>query len=425
MALTLVCTVGGAHKPVLRAIEETRPDHVCFVCSEDDPATGRPGSRLQILGKGSIIKARQEDDKPTLPNIPAQARLEEGRFEVLEVPADDFGAAYERLVRWLAAHRRDTQVRLVADYTGGTKTMSAALVAAALDMEGVELQVVTGPRVNLVRVESGEQAVPAPVERVRVRRRLREALSLWRHHGYAEAAELLRPLRVRDRVLTGELQRALALSEAFADWDRFDHTAARQRLDGFRKVLGPVAKELLGAIDRLCSDHPGREPLRIFDLWRNAQRRAAQGRYDDAVARLYRVSEWAAQWLLREFTGIDTAEVPRERVPDGVNLSTNREGRLQAGLFSAWELASHHVGPDVAAFWAAEKDTLRDLLKRRNASILAHGFTPVDRDGWERFHDWVDGRLLRLLLQRTDDKKRYRIGRPPPQLPTEYTFSGA
>ena len=36
-----------------------------------------------------------------------------------------------------------------------------------------------------------------------------------------------------------------------------------------------------------------------LDLWRNAERRAVQGRYDDAVARCYRMVEWTAQWLLR------------------------------------------------------------------------------------------------------------------------------
>ncbi len=423
MSLTLICTVGGSHVPVLRAIEENRPDHVCFVCSEDDPATGRKGSGTQVEGTGRVIKAHPADDRPTLPNIPAQAGLDADRYEVLRVPADAFEAAYRLLVAWLEAHRRDG-VRLVADYTGGTKSMSAALVAAALDVEGVELEVVTGPRVNLVKVESGEQAMPASVEHVRLRRRLREALALWRHHGYAETAALLAPLRARDSGLCAELMRARALSEAFAAWDRFDHVAARETLDGFRAVLGPVMPEVLGAVDGLCREGPAREPLRIFDLWRNAERRAAQGRYDDAVARLYRVTEWSAQWLLREFAAIDTADVAPERVPEGLALAPNRDGRLQAGLFAAWALAAEHCGQDVAAFWRTERNGLLHLLQRRNGSILAHGFTPVTEADWREFADWVEGRLLRVLLDRVGDRQRFRIHRLPPQLPTGYPFAG-
>ena len=422
MPSTLICTVGGSHQPILRAIEENRPDQVCFVCSEDDPATGRKGSYVQVEGRGAVIKAHPDDAKPTLPNIPAQAGLGEGQYEVLRVPADAFEAAYARIVGWLEA-RRGQPGRVVADYTGGTKSMSAALVAAALDVEGVELELVTGPRVDLVKVASGEQAVPASVEHVRLRRRLREAVSLWRHHGYAEAAELLDPLRAQDPTLRAELMRARALSTAFADWDRFDHETARQRLDGFRSVLGPVLPELLGAVDALCREGPAQEPLRIFDLWRNAGRRAAQGRYDDAVARLYRVTEWSAQWLLRAFAGIDTADVPGDRVPEGLALTPNREGRLQAGLFAAWALAAAHCGEDVRAFWDAEHDALLHLLQHRNTSILAHGFRPVDQAGWRAFDAWVQGRLMPLLLGRVGDRQRFRIRRLPPQLPTEYPFT--
>jgi len=418
VALTLICTVGGSHQPILLALKKNRPDYVCFVCSEDDPASGNKGSHVQIRGRGAVIKNHPDDERPSLPNIPVQAGLPDERYEVLEVPADEFEAAYSRLVEWLE-RRAGGGERLLADYTGGTKTMSAALVAAALDVAGVELEVVAGPRVNLVRIEEGEQAVPASVKDVRSRRRLREALSLWRHHAYAESAELLAPLHARHQALAGELMRARRLSEAFAAWDRFDHAAARKVLDGFRAKLGPVAPELLGAVDALCREGPGREPLRIFDLWRNAERRAVQRRFDDAVARLYRVVEWSAQWLLRESAGIDTADVSADQVPEGLQLAPNRDGRLQAGLFAAWELAAHHGGADVAAFWAAQREPLLDLLQRRNRSILAHGFEPVDESGWRAFARWTEQWLLPLLLERTG-REPYRIRCQPPQLPQAY-----
>ena len=68
----LLCTVGGSHQPIVTAIRESRPDHVCFICSGKDPGTGRAGSDVQVLGKGNIIKAKQEDPSPSLPNIPTQ-----------------------------------------------------------------------------------------------------------------------------------------------------------------------------------------------------------------------------------------------------------------------------------------------------------------------------------------------------------------
>lgn len=90
----LVCTVGGSHEPIVTALRDARPDYVIFVCSGKDPATGRPGSEEQILRPGNIIKARPDDARPTLLNIPAQAGMPRETFEVLRVPADDLDAAF-------------------------------------------------------------------------------------------------------------------------------------------------------------------------------------------------------------------------------------------------------------------------------------------------------------------------------------------
>src|SRR5512147_538488 len=103
----LICTVGGSHKPILTAIRQTTPDFVCFICSGKDPATGRPGSDVQITGKGSIIKKSFADDKPTLPNIPTQAGLHEDQYEVVEVLADDLEQAFGQIrVTLLGLSRR-------------------------------------------------------------------------------------------------------------------------------------------------------------------------------------------------------------------------------------------------------------------------------------------------------------------------------
>lgn len=421
MTTTLICTVGGSHEPIVFAVRQVNPARVCFVCSADDPATGQRGSYTQITGQGKVIKASFSDPKPSLPSIPAQTGLTAEQFEVLQVAPDDFDDVYRQVSHWLAGQDRQ-QARIVADYTGGTKTMSAALVAAALDAEGVELQLVTGRRDNLVKVSSGsEAAVPASVETTRFQRRLREALSPWRRYAYDESHELLQAIPMpREPELRGQLQRAQDLSRAFALWDRFDHASAQAILTSYRPLLGERFGALFGELGLLNKDGPGREPMRILDLWRNAERRAAQGRYDDAVARLYRLLEWSAQWLLRERTDIDTAAVPEDKIPPHLSLTANREGRFQAGLYNAWALAAHHCGQDLAEFWNQEKQALLDHLKARNGSILAHGFEPLAQSHWQNFSNWLVDRLLPRLLAITGDRSRYRIGRLPEQLPDRY-----
>ena len=414
MKTTLICTVGGSHEPIVKAIQALKPDHVCFVCSGDDPATGNKGSYTQITGKGNVIKANFGDDKPTLPNIPAQVDLQEDQFAVLRVQPDSLDDIYRALVDWLRTRERDAE-RIVADYTGGTKTMSAALVAFALD-EGIELQLVSGSRSNLVKVESGaEYVMPAAVEQSRFRRQLERAMDAWERHAYDETAFLLENIQPpADPALRGEYERAIDISRAFAAWDRFDHVSAQRVLSRYRPRLGRHWGPLLGALDMMLKEGRG-EPLRLFDLWRNAERRATQGRYDDAVARIYRLLEWSAQWILQS-AGIETKDVPPEKIPAGVALTKNREGKYQAGLFAAWTLAAVYGGEVVAEFWRSQKESMLDLLQSRNHSILAHGFEPISDNEWQDFARWAEEKLLPLLLAISANDP-WRIKELPPQLP--------
>ena len=164
----LPCTVGGSHEPVLTSIKENNPDFVCFFVTS--------GSKAQVTSKGKVIKASADASKPTLPNIPTQAQLQEHSFKCVEVEPDDLDIVYFNIQSALVDLRqRFPEANFIADYTGGTKTMSAALVNVALETEDVELQLVTGRRNDLQSVKSGsEQAMGASIARVRLHR-------IWQH----------------------------------------------------------------------------------------------------------------------------------------------------------------------------------------------------------------------------------------------------
>ena len=416
----LLCTVGGSHEPILTALRQTTPDFTCFICTDRDPATGRPGSDVQILGKGSCIKARPGDENPSLPNIPTQAGLRDDQHEVAHVPADDLDEVFRILRDTIQSlGQRFPGARLLADYTGGTKTMTAGLVSAALESDGVELQLVTGSRADLVKVRSGMEAVTqANVERVRLERAMRPYVAAWRRYAYAEAQQGLAALpRPRDRDLAARLAMLRDLSRGLDAWDRFDHGVALECLEPYRPRIGASWTLLLAALKRLTTEDETQEPARLFDLWRNAERRAAQGRYDDAVARVYRLLEWSAQWLLRSRCGIDTSDVSPERVPPGMLLTPNSKGQIQVDLVRAWELLTYHQ-PDspTGAFFRAERNALLDWLHMRNHSILAHGFRPVADSDWRKTVEWAQAGLLSVLLQETAVLK---IREMPPQLPVQ------
>jgi CRISPR-associated protein (TIGR02710 family) len=340
-------------------------------------------------------------------------------------PADDldavFRACFEAL-RELKAHF--PEARLVADYTGGTKTMSAGLVAAALEIDGVELQLVTGNRADLVKVRDGWQSVgEANTDELRLARRMNPYLGAWSRYAYDEAAIGLARLPRPKGPLGARLDQARGLSRAYAAWDRFEHGEALATLQPYAAVLPEAFRAHLGVLQRLCgrADDPKKEPALLLDLYRNAERRAAQGRYDDAVARVSRLLEWTAQWLLRRDCGVETGDVPEDFVPAGLELARNRDGRLQAGLFAAWALVEARLDGEAARFIGGEKERLQNHIQARNHSVLAHGFAPIGQRHWEDIHAWLEARFLPMLLA---ESRSAGIRALPPQLPDSYPLAG-
>ena len=416
----LLCTVGGAHQPILEAIDSTSPSYVCFFCTDKDPVTQKPGTIGHVTGSGYVIKADYNETKPTLPNIPTQARLNNGEFETQIVPADDLDGAYlvmRNAIINLAA--RFSGPRFIADYTGGTKTMTAALVCAALQgRDDVELQLVTGTRSTPTIVDDGtEQAMTASVARLRLERAMAPYLGAWSRYAYYEAAEGLRSIRIvsndRDRqgfLFVSSLSRALAL------WDNFNHADALKLMRHYGGQVAQCYPKMLPWLDLLAKEK-GNEPALLFDLWLNAQRCAAQGRFDDAIARWYRLLEWTAQWQLQTKLKANTADFASDLLPSGVDAAPSSDKKIKLGLWQAWQVVKHHErlsGP-AQEFIKNHGGKVFDLLKVRNNSILAHGFRPVSDSDWQQVYSWTQDKFLPVLRQLA---AKANIKKEPEQLPT-------
>lgn len=414
----LYLTVGGSHQPLVTAIRALRPQRVVFFCTDRDPATQRPGSRTQVEGKGLCIHAHPADEKPTLPNIPAQCGLAAEQFEVRTVPADDFDTAYREMYDALNDPQHAGAPR-VADYTGGTKTMTAALVVAALDTPGVELRLVAGTRADLLKTRDGTQeSIPAAVERVRFHRELNLHLSHWTTHNYAAAAHGIAGMPAPSGAeVRAHRQRALALSRAFEAWDRFDHRGAWELIEPYRAAIGQILSPQITVLKMLADDTQARaEALRLWDLLLNAERRALAHRYDDATARLYRLLEWTAQWQLETAKGWRTADLPRE-IAEAEGIAPNARGKYQTGLHGAWTLVAAQVPGIAADFFRDEGERMLDHLLRRNHSILAHGKEPLSAGDWNKLWDWTQTRFKPVLERLLADAG---VRQPLGQLPRRY-----
>lgn len=391
----LVLTVGGACAPVVTAVRDYAPDYVCFLAT-----TGPRGSRVAVDGPGDPCGDKRVLQCPHCglgvplgdprgANIVTQAGLSEGRYEIVDLSEPDSLSYCYRVMRQtlsqLAATHADT--RLIADYTGGTKTMGAALALAAVEV-GWELSLVKGQRPDLVRVADGtEMAGLVNTWEVRARQAMEEARRLFNDYAYASAGELLAGLQ-RRAPLSAALQRVVrewvTYCRGFDAWDRFDHDRAVQILSTVPG--GNIPWLFLKALAGQARAN-GYEP--VLDLVLNAERRAARGRFDDAVARLYRAMELLAQTRLQQRQpALDVSNLDVEMLPESIrhrylrmreiSEMQDRGSQIKLGLWEDYVLLEA-LDDWLGQIFAQHKHKLLDVLQKRNHSILAHGLTPLNQ----------------------------------------------
>jgi CRISPR-associated protein (TIGR02710 family) len=221
---------------------------------------------------------------------------------------------------------------------------------------------------------------------------------LFDQHAYLAAANLAAATMKRVSRLDRkrELSSLEQLAKALDAWDRFDHTTSRNLLESVRRsandlraALGPTRGDrvLAGAaqlVTHLGQLGQSRPPSRehVLDLLANAKRRKDEGRFDDAVARLYRALEAIAQVALKEGHGVESTErVPLEKVPEPLRTTwaaRANDGVVKLGLQDDYALLAALGDPVGQRFQGAGlSDPTKSPLVTRNRSILAHGFERV------------------------------------------------
>jgi CRISPR-associated protein (TIGR02710 family) len=396
----LFVTVGGSFQPIVTAIDTLRPERVVFICS-----TGPKGSEPQVVGPGTPCEIRQNGQvTERLPNIPTQASLGERfvreRDLVLIDDPDDIAGCYERIAAKVKEVVQEGGTSATgADYAGGTKTMSVALVLSALDY-GVPLYITTGKRTDIVKVTQGELTSRLGVSSLSLQRFLDKVLpNLLQTYEYSAARNELKRLLASGELSAAvkrQAQRASDYCAGFDAWDKFDHRGALESLkhymdDPLIKPLALFLKRVISSRARIDEEFSveggahGHGYELVEDLLLNAERRAAQGRFDDAVSRIYRALELLAQMRLLEGYGFRTDAVEIARLPEGLRARYEPgAGPLPFALLESYHLLSE-LGDTLGTRFAAQESRIKDKLKVRNLSNLAHGFRPVARSEYEGF----------------------------------------
>jgi CRISPR-associated protein (TIGR02710 family) len=224
-----------------------------------------------------------------------------------------------------------------------------------------------------------------------------EFIVLFDQRAFSAAANVAGTAKIRVSHLARkrELVALEQLASAFDHWDRFDHEAARKKLDAVEKAANDLRAALgQDRADRLfhdlkcranhldalcCTQSPS--PHHVVDLLANAKRRREEGRFDDAVARLYRAIEAIAQVTLKNRHEVESTErIPLERIPEPLRSDWRHraeDGFVTVGLQDAYRLLLA-LGDELGRKFEDAKLNGRDSpLIVRNRSILAHGFEKV------------------------------------------------
>ena len=424
MQRVLILTVGGSHEPIVESIEHNSPDFVFFLCSDDIGST--KGSYVQVAGDGNVLRSSFDLASPDLPNIATLTGLQAERFEIRRITKiDDLSDCYRVAAGVIRdAHARFEHSTIFADYTGGTKSMTAGLVAAALDDGECALTMVTGVRKDLKKVVDRTSLVRSvQIADLQLLRRVKIAEELLARYDYAAAGEVIEEasrLCQHDESFQ-QLAEFATLCRGFDAWDRFDHQAANACLFGLPKGRCGQQKAFL----EVMMERRGHGFEMVEDILLNAARRAAQHRYDDATGRLYLATEMTAQiWLTARYE-IQTGDVDVAKVPEGVRPSLQKKaddkGRIRIALVDAWDLISEMPDDSVGQRFRPFRAELLKFLSVRNESLLAHGIQPVSEQHF-KLHSRAITKFIAEIIDLAAGTLNKKRKVPATQFPTTFGY---
>ncbi len=408
----MLVSVGGSPEPVVASISRQRPKRLILFVS--------PGSR-----------ASAEQD--VLPALPADYRYLEIAW--IETPSaellDESYATLRHELGLLLPRWQVPWTDLRADFTGGTKVMSAAVVLALAPL-GVSFSYV-GSIDSTARDKGGLGVVVSGKEKVLwepnpwgllALDRIREAMALV-GQGRLQAADAVLPERGMGRAM--HLVESLRLVlRGLAEWDRQRYAEAWEALEtgveDLSKVLALAATpaqtrfldECRSALAALRAVHgewkrftealqapPSTRHLHTgrfqgldgraipLDLCAAAVRRAELGDdAEDGVMLLYAAIEKLAKGRLLACHALDSSRIPTARL-GGLELEFARKyghplesGCVQLPLNASFQLL-RELGDEVGQRFADHEPAIRDLLSARNYCWREHGYSHVQRSTFD------------------------------------------
>jgi CRISPR-associated protein (TIGR02710 family) len=316
---------------------------------------------------------------------------------------------------------------IIANYTGGTKPMSSALVYTVLT------KIPLGTRVYLEYIGGVARDKFGRVlhESMRTRREVEtfqsekvdEALSMAKSYRLMEALSILRDIEFKGR--SAFIKDGL---EALYLWDQFQYQDAEKKISGLKytteilrseEKLAKLAETIYDlskyarrlnhlvsklqsleskyreAIEDLTYDREGLGILSI-DAYNNAERRLIEGRWIDASLRSYRAAEVAVQAVLISKYKINPWN------PDWSLIEAQIQEQLRSRLDLQKLPGEIALGTGYALLEVLHGDLgisepLKSLQTIRNHSFLEHGYQKISEKAASQSIEYSKKILTKLL----------------------------
>lgn len=384
MSKVMIVTVGTGETVshgICFAIKEQNPDHIVFMVTKESKE-----KTLPLILQDTIVRNKTRGEFV----LKDENDVEEIRFES------------HRIINSLIKKHYDPK-DIVVDYTSGTKAMSAGIVLAALDKKLGSLVYISGRRDKNGRVISGnERVISFEPNRVYADTLFKEAVDLFNLCQFDSCLEIL--IKSKDLIAEPEFQNKIGLLEslasAYSAWDKFDLKGVFSKIDklsdegllaewGIKNRIKANKEFLYKEKDNFfCVE-------RVVDLLENARHRGdLEKKYDDALARLYRLIEYIAQFkiaqkglYLQDKNGnFDTDNLAIDKLTTNLKdkylkYKDQKDNKVKLGLYQDYDLL-FDLGDELGKSFMREyhEGNLKKLLSLRNNSVLAHGFNPVSEE---------------------------------------------
>jgi len=388
MEEALIVSVGGSPEPIERSIDHVEPNFVCFYCSQN-----------------SVEKVGE-----------IKAELDHGDFEdvkVLVEDPEDLDHCYQKAGKCIErlAEKNLYPKDAVVDYTGGTKAMSSALVAATLG-EGFRYLYVGGKKRNkggLGYVEDGTEEIlstrsPWKIHALESKKKIQRDFNSYRFESVVDQIESLERKGLRSEKDEYLLDAVKFLAGGYSLWDRFNYEEVKDKLKQGKEKLGTYqdltdssvdlsftlekVKENIDFLSDLQAETAGYNFEELIgrtlplDMFWNASRRAEEGKYDDAIVRLYRTVEMFGQVEMFDELGCHTDEVPLDRIPDDFRDRADGNGEVKLGLNATFRVLNK-LDNEVGENYLRRKEDFSNIMVTRNHSFLTHNFEALKEKQYE------------------------------------------